>query len=167
MDNRIRSYGPVCDERSRVLVLGTSPSIQSLKAGFYYGHPRNAFWPILARAFGEPTPVNTGQKRALLLENGVALWDVVGECERPGSMDADIRNPIANDVAGLLASRPNIAAVLLNGGTAQALFRRLCPGAAGERPTVRLPSTSPAYTLPFEQKYAAWRDALAEFGGIR
>ena len=157
---RIEGYAPVADANSRLLVLGTMPSVESLRAGFYYAHPRNAFWRILADVVGAPLPQNTAEKQALALENGVALWDVLRACTRRGSLDSAIRNAEANDFAAFFRDHARIERVLFNGAAAQRLFLRLCPGALAGRASARLPSTSPAYTLSYEQKRELWRKEL-------
>ena len=157
---RIEGYAPVADANSRLLVLGTMPSVESLRAGFYYAHPRNAFWRILADVVGAPLPQTTAEKQALALENGVALWDVLRACTRRGSLDSAIRNAEANDFAAFFRDHARIERVLFNGAAAQRLFLRLCPGALAGRARARLPSTSPAYTLSYEQKRELWRKEL-------
>ncbi len=157
---RIASYAPVVDKNCRALILGTAPSAESLRAGFYYAHPRNAFWKILADAFSAPLPGSVEEKKALLLKNHFALWDVAETCVREGSLDSAIRAVEPNDIAGLFDRYPGIERVLFNGATAEALFRRLCRPALGARRAVRLPSTSPAYTLPYAEKLARWRKEL-------
>ncbi|HIS04129.1 MAG TPA: DNA-deoxyinosine glycosylase [Candidatus Pullichristensenella avicola] len=157
---RIEGYAPVADANSRLLVLGTMPSVESLRAGFYYAHPRNAFWRILADVVGAPLPQTTAEKQALALENGVALWDVLRACTRRGSLDSAIRNAEANDFAAFFRDHARIERVLFNGAAAQRLFLRLCPGALAGRASARLPSTSPAYTLSYEQKRELWRKEL-------
>ena len=157
---RIEGYAPVADANSRLLVLGTMPSVESLRAGFYYAHPRNAFWRILADVVGAPLPQTTAEKQALALENGVALWDVLRACTRRGSLDSAIRNAEANDFAAFFRDHARIERVLFNGAAAQRLFLRLCPGALAGRASARLPSTSPAYTLSYKQKRELWRKEL-------
>lgn len=154
---RIYGYPPVADECSRVLILGSMPSVKSLETGFYYGHPQNAFWRLLCEYFGAKQPRSIAEKKRLLLDNGVALWDVIASCEREGSLDSAIRGQEINDFSAFFAAYPRIGAVLINGGTAHKLF----PAAlAGGRAIVRLPSTSPAYTLSYARKREKWFDAL-------
>ena len=157
-----RSFEPICAPDARVLIVGSMPSVKSLAEAQYYAHPRNAFWPILFDIFGEERTDDYDQKRALIRAHALALWDVAAVCEREGSLDSDMRDVAYNDFDGLFARCPHIGAVLCNGGTAHSLF--LKSGAAGGRRVVRLPSTSPAYTMPFERKLAAWREALAAEG---
>ena len=163
MEERIYSYEPVIDGKCRALVLGTMPSVKSLEEGFYYAHPRNAFWPMMADILGEPRPQTIGEKKAMLLRHGVALWDTVRSCARKGSLDASMRDVELNDIGALLAAHPGIRLILLNGGEAWRLFHWIDPAAYAGRKVLHMPSTSPAYTLGYEQKRAAWRDALAGF----
>ena len=160
MSGRIDAFPPVAREDARVLILGSMPSVESLRQGFYYGHPRNAFWRILAEVFEAPLPRDVPAKRALLADNGVALWDVLQSCEREGSLDSAIRDPRPNDFAALFAACPGIQRVLFNGGIARTLFQRHCSAYLQGRDWAQMPSTSPAYTLSYERKLAQWRAAL-------
>ena len=160
MQDRIFAFPPVAESDARVLILGSMPSVASLQQGFYYGHPRNAFWRILADVYREPLPETIGEKRALLVGHRLALWDVLDSCVRDGSLDSSIRAPRLNDFSALFERCPGIGKVLLNGGTASRLFLRGGKAIAGDRPCLRMPSTRPAYTLSYERKLAAWRQAL-------
>ena len=164
MADRIYSYAPVVDANSRILVLGTMPSAESLRQGFYYAHPRNAFWRIVADLFGVPRPETVAGKKQLLLSRGIALWDVLASCEREGSLDSAIRFGVPNDIPALLEAHPGLRRVCLNGGTAARLFQKHFADLAADVECLRLPSTSPAYTLAYEEKLAAWRAAI---GGER
>ena len=159
---RIYGFPPVADANSRVLILGSMPSVKSLEDGFYYGHPRNAFWRVLADVFAEPLPEDIPAKKRLLLRHGLALWDVIVSCERDGSLDSAIRDALPNDVPGLLKRCPEIKVILFNGATAQNLYRKLIGDVPAGLRSVRMPSTSPAYTLKFEAKRAAWQKELEE-----
>lgn len=165
MARRILAFPPVAPANARTLILGSMPSVESLNQGFYYAHPRNAFWRILAEVYGEPQPQDIPGKVALLKRHDLALWDVLRSCEREGSLDSAIREPAANDFSGLFERCPNIERILLNGGTAHRLFMKHGAAYLKGRAWVRLPSTSPAYTLSYERKLALWRDALT--GGTR
>ncbi len=164
-DQKIYSYPPVADERCRVLILGTMPSVQSLRDGFYYAHPRNAFWRILAECTDEDRPETIEQKKALLLKHHIALWDTAKSCIREGSLDSAMREVVLNDLESFFRQYPQIERVLINGGTAWTLYHRLPEEIVKARPCVKLPSTSPAYTLPYEKKLEAWRKEL-KAGGI-
>ena len=138
----IHPLEPVWDEHSRILILGTMPSPKSREAGFYYGHPRNRFWPVLAAVFGEEIPVGTAQRKAFCLRHGIALWDVLASCEITGADDASIREPVANPIEALLEKTP-ITRVFTTGKKAFDLYRKLCLAKTGVA-AVSLPSTSPA-----------------------
>lgn len=162
MENRIHGFGPVWREDARVLVLGSMPSVESLNQSFYYSHPRNAFWPMMAQILGEEMPTTVEDKRALLIRRRIALWDTVKSCERTGSLDSNIRCAQANDFEEIYKNCPHIRYVLFNGGTAETLYRRLVARKDERFIFRRMPSTSPAYTLKYEQKRAAWEQALKE-----
>lgn len=151
------SFPPVYAPDARVLVLGSMPGVASLNAQQYYAHPRNAFWPIVFALWDEKPPTDYAARLAFLRARRVALWDVAAACFREGSLDSGIRGARPNDFAALFAACPQIRAIFFNGQAAWTLYHRLCPGEGGDAPRVRLPSTSPAYTMPFEQKLAAWR----------
>jgi hypoxanthine-DNA glycosylase len=150
----------VCDARTRILILGSFPSVASLAARQYYGHPRNHFWRLLGAVIGEPLHEMEYAKRLpLVRENGFGIWDVIAACSREGSLDSAIRAERPNDFAGLLKRYPDIAKLALNGGKA-ASYRRVLEGLG--RQVVVLPSSSPANaTYSFERKLAAWSESLA------
>ena len=133
---------PIWDENSRVLILGTMPSPRSRAAHFYYAHPRNRFWPVLAAVLGEEDPGENEGRRQLALRHGVALWDVLAGCRIRGASDAAIRDPEPNDLAPILAGAP-IRAIFATGKTAAALYHKLIEPVTG-RPILPLPSPSPA-----------------------
>ena len=162
MVERIYGFPPVARADARLLILGSMPSVESLRQSFYYAHPRNAFWPMMAEILGEARPETVEDKRALLTRHCIALWDTVESCERAGSLDSAIRSARANDFAALYARCPEIRFVFFNGGTAEQLYRRLVAREDGVRSFLRLPSTSPAYTLRYGEKKAAWDRALKE-----
>ena len=159
MDGRIFSYPPIADASARILVLGTMPSVESLRQGFYYAHPHNAFWRIMAEIFGEELPVSMEEKKSLLLRNGIALWDTLRSCEREGSLDSAIQRPEPNDIPALLAECPDIRKICFNGAASETLFMRHIGPVEGVE-LIRLPSTSPAYTLAYAKKLAAWKAAI-------
>lgn len=153
---------PVCGAHARVLILGSFPSPKSRAQGFYYGHPQNRFWPLVAALFGQPAPAwqDLDAKKQLILRHDLALWDVVCRCTIAGASDASIRDVVPNAVPEL-AQHLGVQAVFCNGATAAKLYRRYLEGPMG-RPAVTLPSTSPAnavWTLPRLRQ--AWGEALA------
>ena len=133
---------PLYDENTRVLILGTMPSPASRQRSFYYAHPQNRFWPVLAEVLKETCPKDNEERRALVLRHGIGLWDVLHSCAIEGAADGTIREPVANDIASLL-EKTNIRAIFTTGQTAYRLYTRLCEAATGI-PAVVLPSTSPA-----------------------
>lgn len=150
-------FPPVTRADTRVLILGSLPGAASLAAGRYYAHPRNQFWRLAGATIGrELEPLDYPARLDALLDAGIGLWDTVAAATRRGSLDADIRLHAASDLAGLTATLPALAAVAFNGGTAARIGRRALPAAPGFA-TIDLPSSSPAYTIPFEQKLESWR----------
>lgn len=163
MEERIVCFEPVAAPGARLLILGTMPSVESLRQSFYYSHPRNAFWPIMAEVLGEDLPQTMEEKKLLLSRHGIALWDVVHSCVRPGSLDSDIRDAQPNDFAMLYRRCPNIKKILFNGAAARQLYEKKVGSAPEGCILERMPSTSPAYTLGFERKLAAWREGMEGF----
>lgn len=161
MDACITGFPPVCDAGARILILGSMPSVESLRCGFYYAHPRNAFWPMLAEIFAQLKPETVQEKSDLLIRNGIALWDSVHICQRIGSLDSAIRDPQLNDFEALFRRCPRIGAVLFNGAAAERLYLRGMRGRDSRR-HIRLPSTSPAYTMPYAEKKRIWKQAIEE-----
>ena len=162
MAERIFGFPPVARSDARVLILGSMPSVESLRRSFYYAHPRNAFWPMMAEILGEARPESIEEKAAMLTRHRIALWDTVESCERAGSLDSAIRSARANDFAAFYGRCPEIRFVFFNGAAAEQLYRRLVARRDDARSFFRLPSTSPAYTLRYEEKKAAWERALKE-----
>ena len=160
MSERLVAFPPVFREDARVLVLGSMPSVASLAGGFYYGHPRNAFWRILADVYHAPIPETIEAKRVLLIEKRVALWDALNACRREGSLDSAIREPELNDFGALFRACPGIRKVLFNGETARRLFMRSGASLPAGCAWAVMPSTSPAYTLNYGKKLALWRQGL-------
>ncbi|HUK78572.1 MAG TPA: DNA-deoxyinosine glycosylase [Thermoleophilia bacterium] len=156
-------FDPIVGPEPRVLILGTAPSEQSLREGRYYAHPRNEFWPIMEELFADGRPLDYAARVRMLKKAGIALWDVLAEAERVGSLDADIKAPVANDLGRFLRDHPTIGTVFFNGATAERLFQAQCAAALADstaRATgfVRLPSTSPANaSISSALKRAAWK----------
>ena len=157
-----RGFGPVWGPGSRLLILGTWPSPKSREMGFYYGHPQNRFWPLLAALTGRPRPQSIPEKKALILESGLALWDTLESCTIQGARDETIRDPVPNDVAGLLKAS-GICAVACNGAAAHRFYQKFAQPLTGLE-ALQLPSTSPAnaaWTMPRLEQ--AWGEALAPY----
>lgn len=179
MPSLTHTFDPVWDENSRILILGTFPSVKSRENQFYYGHPQNRFWKVTAAlAAGAKQegaikisqtkdeaikiPQTIEEKKAMLLESRIALWDVIASCEIEGSSDSSIRNVVPNDIRGLL-ERSNIQAVFCNGGKAYELYVKYCEKQGGVK-AVKLPSTSPANaSWSLERLKESWREVVSEF----
>lgn len=156
MEYVAHEFAPVWNRDSRVLVLGTFPSVKSREQGFYYGHPRNRFWKVTAALLKCRVPETVEEKKKMLLEGHIAVWDVIESCEIEGSSDSSIRNVKANDIGGLL-EKSAVEAVFANGDKAYQLYCRYCREQAG-MDIVKLPSTSPANAAwQLEDLTRAWR----------
>jgi len=154
------AFAPVYDSRSRLLILGTMPSPQSIRHGFYYSHPQNRFWPLLAHLLHEHLPLTPEEKAAMALRHGIALWDVLAACEINGASDSSIRHPVPNDLQPILHTAP-IEKIYTTGKTAFRLFQKHIAPAIG-REAIYLPSTSPANQalFPWPKLIAAWSELL-------
>lgn len=147
------AFDPVFDKNSRILILGTMPSPKSRQNGFYYSHPQNRFWPVMAKILNKPVPLRAEEKKVFALKNGIALWDVLHSCEITGASDSSIKNPVPNDLTPIF-EEAEIKAVFTTGVTANRLYQKYCQKQVNKS-AVLLPSPSPAN--------AKWKlDALAE-----
>ena len=136
------TFDPVCDRDSEILILGTFPSVKSRESNFYYGHPQNRFWKVVAVITESEVPETIEEKKKLLLANHIAIWDVIKTCDIIGSSDSSIKNVAANDIAGLL-KKTNIKTIVANGATAERLYNTYALSQTGV-PIIKMPSTSPA-----------------------
>jgi TDG/mug DNA glycosylase family protein len=155
----LHPFAPVYDRQCRILILGSFPSVKSREYGFYYGHPQNRFWKVLARLLECPEPVTIPEKKNLLLSHHIALWDVLKSCDIQGSADASIQNPVANDLQSLIKGT-QIRLVACNGATAFRIYQKHLPQKP-DLPVICLPSTSPAnakYRL--DDLVLHWKQAL-------
>lgn len=133
---------PVFDRHSKVLILGSFPSVKSREAQFFYGHPQNRFWKVTSAVFGVPEPRTIEEKQAFLLSHGIAVWDVIASCEITGSSDSSIKNVVPNDLTKILTVA-DIKEIFVNGKTAEKFYNKYIRDSLG-REVVCLPSTSPA-----------------------
>ncbi len=164
----VLSFPPQIAKDCRVLLLGTVPSVRSLELQQSYGHAQNLFWPFMGEMFGAGPTLPYAERIARLHSRGVGIWDVLKQCERPGSLDSSIvrASEVPNDISELLQQYPSIRAVALNGGKAQQAFRRhVIPTIAAERMStlelLALPSTSPANaSMKYSEKLELWRGIL-------
>ena len=164
----VTGFPPVADSKAIILILGSMPSIKSLEAGQYYAHPRNSFWSIMTTLLTTETGLDYEQRKALLLNSGIALWDVLNSCQRKGSLDSSIINETTrvNDFNSFFTGHPLIKAVYFNGARAQQEYNKQVMPVLDEKFSaieyMRLPSTSPAMaSLSHEQKLRQWQVILA------
>lgn len=167
--NPIEGFPPIAAEDSRILVLGSMPSETSLKKQQYYGHRRNAFWRIMGELFGAGQEIDYEQRKQILMQNGVAVWDVLNTCCRKGSMDSDIDMDSIqiNNFNWFYSVYPFIRTVFFNGSTAEKVYtKQISPILKKQYNYLRyqrLPSTSPAYaSMKLDRKIEAWRVILSE-----
>ncbi|HEY3389056.1 MAG TPA: DNA-deoxyinosine glycosylase [Prolixibacteraceae bacterium] len=155
IDSPIYSFAPIADSNSKVLILGTMPGKESLRMTEYYAHPQNAFWKIIFALHNIPFSTDYQAKRELLLKNGIALWDVLRNCERKSSLDTDIKMEEPNDLRTFLASHPGISKIFFNGKGASRYFSKYFTDIS--LPIQILPSTSPAHAVKWDHKLAIWQ----------
>ena len=164
MEQVTHPIAPVFDENSRILILGSFPSVKSREAAFFYGHPQNRFWKVVSGVLGCDCPQTIEEKRTMLLAHHIALWDVIASCDIAGSSDASIRNAVPNDLTPILETAC-IRQIFTNGGTAHRLYRKYIYPLTGREDAV-LPSTSPANAArSLDALINAWqpvREALEE-----
>ena len=151
----IHGFDPVYDENSRVLILGSLPSVKSREQNFYYGHSQNRFWRLIAALRGESVPQTLTEKKELLLRSRIAVWDVIAECDIIGSSDTSIRNAVPADIRPILEAA-DIRCIFVNGAAAGKIYDKYQKPLTG-REAVRLPSTSPANAaFGFERLLTEW-----------
>ncbi|CAG9163636.1 DNA-deoxyinosine glycosylase [Cupriavidus pampae] len=154
-----RCFPPVVDANTRVLILGSLPGEISLAQSQYYAHKQNQFWRLVGEVIGQDLVAMPYEQRLqTLLAHNVGLWDVVAEARREGSLDSNIRDHAGNDLMGLIDSLPKLQMIAFNGGTAERLGLRALGRYGGNHRILRLPSSSPAHTMPYAEKLHAWRE---------
>ena len=154
-------FGPLFSDKSRILILGSFPSVKSREQNFYYGHPRNRFWQVISALYGYPLPDTVEEKKKLILDNSLALWDSIKSCEIKGSSDSSIRNAETNDL-GLILENCDIVKICCNGKKSWELYNRYIMPVTG-REALCLPSTSPANAAwSLEKLINEWK-VLKEF----
>ncbi len=153
--NRISSFPPIVSKDSKILILGSVPGIKSLEMQEYYAHPQNKFWRILFELFHEDFTADYAEKIELLKKNKIAVWDVIDSCERKGSLDTKIKNEAHHDILQLLQDFPSIKVIFCNGQKSFKTLRKILSDDL-KIPILVLPSTSPAYTIPYQRKLNDW-----------
>ncbi len=157
----IHPIPPVYDENSRILILGSFPSVKSREAGFFYGHPQNRYWKVLAGVFNDTVPATIPEKREFLLRHHIAAWDVIASCDIEGSSDASIKNAVPNDLTAILKTA-DIRQIFTNGKTAYNLFRKYTVPLI-YRDSICLPSTSPANAAwTIDKLTEAWKKKILD-----
>ena len=164
-ENRIHGMPPVIPENPQILILGSIPGIQSLEKQQYYGNSRNHFWPIMFHIFDEPIIDDYESRIIWIKQKKIALWDTIGSCIRPGSLDSKITEEQPNDIISLLKQYESIRRIICNGGKSYDVFKKYIGLQEGLHFTdvVKLPSTSPVpgrYTKTFEEKCVIWGNAI-------
>ena len=160
MEHIIHPIPPLYDAQSRILILGSFPSVKSREAQFFYGHPQNRFWKVLAAVLDRPVPQTVPEKQAMLHANHIALWDVIASCDIEGSSDSSIKNAVPNDLAPIF-SVADIRQIYCNGATSHRLYQKYMAPLNG-RDAVKLPSTSPANAAwQLERLTQEWRRIIA------
>ncbi|MGN1123269.1 MAG: DNA-deoxyinosine glycosylase [Eubacterium sp.] len=155
----IHPIKPVFNSSSKILILGSFPSVKSREQGFYYGHPQNRFWKVIARVCNADIPTAIDEKTKLILDNGYALWDVIHSCEIDGSADSTIKNVTVNDVKSVI-NQSQINAIFVNGKKAMQMYKKYLEKDIAIEP-VLLPSTSPANASWSEDRlFEYWNNAL-------
>lgn len=153
------TFSPIYDANSSILILGSLPSVKSREEGFYYGHPQNRFWKVIAHILEENVPQTIEEKKDLLLTNNIAIWDVIESCDIVGSSDSSIKNVIVNDFSGLL-SNSQIKSIYTNGNKAYELYNRYAVEKTGME-AIKLPSTSPANAAyNFDKLCEVWKKVI-------
>jgi hypoxanthine-DNA glycosylase len=152
---------PVFDENSRILLLGSFPSVKSRETAFFYGHKQNRFWKVISAVFDSSEPQTIPEKKAFLIKNGIALWDVIASCDIEGSADNTIKNVTPNDLS-LILNNAKIERIFVNGGTAARFYKRYIEPAIGIS-AITLPSTSPANAAwSAERLTNYWKNKIKE-----
>ncbi len=152
----IHPIPPTFDEHSEILILGSFPSVKSREVGFFYGHPQNRFWRVLAFLFDSELPKSIEEKKSFLLRHKIALWDVIASCDITGSSDASIKNVVPNDL-NVILSAAQVRQIFTNGKKADSLYKKYLLPKTG-REAICLPSTSPANAAwSFEKLCEAWK----------
>lgn len=155
-------FVPIYNANSKILILGSFPSIKSRIDGFFYGNPQNRFWKIISKITNNPVPISISEKKNLLLNNNIALWDVIKSCDIDGSKDNTIRNVIPNDLS-IIFNQANIESVFANGNIAYNLYVKYSKDLYNAD-IIKLPSTSPANaSINFEKLFKIWNKNLESF----
>ena len=161
MASVIHPFPPLYDKDSKILILGSFPSVKSREQLFFYGHPQNRFWKVIANVFGDEVPTTIQEKKVLLRKNHIALWDVIKSCDIEGSSDSSISGVVPNDLSEILAGA-DIQTIIVNGKTAEKYFNKYTRDAIG-KDAICMPSTSPANAAwSLERLTESWGPVLKQ-----
>lgn len=166
MDNKYqhlaRTFGPVYDKNSNILILGSFPSVKSREANFFYGHPQNRFWKVISAVYNTSVPETVEEKTKFLLTNKIALWDTIDSCDIIGSSDSSIKNAVPTDI-NMVLKGSNIKAIFCNGATSYKLYIKHCyPNTNFE--AIKLPSTSPANAaFSLDKLIGIWTEEIHKY----
>ncbi|MDP9128179.1 MAG: DNA-deoxyinosine glycosylase [Pseudomonadota bacterium] len=162
MNEVITAFPPIVAPEPHTLILGTMPGAKSLEANQYYAHPQNQFWKFMGHIYGAHQALPYEQRLTILMQQGLAVWDVLQACVRPGSMDANIENEVVNDFAAFYRAYPTITLVVFDSLTAERLYKKsVLPGLRNSLRYARVPSPSPAHArLSYDAKLAIWTAVL-------
>lgn len=153
------TFEPVYDKESKILILGSFPSVKSRESKFYYGHPQNRFWKVIAKITNRKEPMTIEEKKELILSNHIAIWDVIESCTIQGSSDSSIKDVVVNDFSDILQNS-SIQRIYVNGNKAYELYHRYAEENTGMK-AVKLPSTSPANAAwNLDRLYEIWKQIL-------
>ena len=153
------TFDPVFDEESKILILGSFPSVKSRENNFFYGHPQNRFWKVMANVLEWEVPTTIEEKREMLLKNHVAVWDVIASCSIVGSSDTSIKDVVVNDFSKILENS-KVERIYVNGGKAYELYHKYAEKVTGIK-AVKLPSTSPANAAwSLEKLTKTWKEII-------
>lgn len=159
--NITHTFEPIYNEHSKILILGSFPSVKSRENQFYYGHPQNRFWKVLANIFTCEAPITIEEKKKLLLKNGIAIWDVIASCSIIGSSDTSIKDVVVNDFTEIL-TKSQIKKIYVNGAKAYELYHKYAENKTGIK-AIKLPSTSPANAAwNLEKLCNAWKTIIIQ-----
>lgn len=157
----IHNIPPLYNEKAKILILGSFPSVKSREGQFFYHHPQNRYWKVMAAVFGVSVPETIEEKKQMILSHHAAMWDVIASCDITGSSDSSIKNVVPNDI-GKLLQETEIERIYTNGSTAHKYYQKYVKKTIGREDTV-LPSTSPANAAwSLERLIAAWREMIGE-----
>lgn len=158
----IHTFEPVYNKNSKILILGSFPSVKSREENFFYGHPQNRFWKVISSVFECETPIGIDEKKEFLINNKIALWDTISSCDIIGSSDSSIKNVVASDIS-LILNSANISSVFANGATSHKLYMKYCYPQT-KTDAVKLPSTSPANAaFSLEKLISVWRQEIRKY----